>query len=186
MGQAVAAWTAAPRGRRNISVTLRLHHVTDEGMAWTSSRYTNGLFRTIGPSRRALSTSVTTASRSSWPEQFADGVQWPDPWLSLNPSFASGGSWRTWCSRGSCIRSASGSSNERRPLRSLVARRWSFIGTSARRSRWRAAAKATCSPPARAPASRWPTSSRLSMPCSETTRPAGLACQGSRPSWCIR
>ncbi|NMM24766.1 MAG: DEAD/DEAH box helicase [Phycicoccus sp.] len=25
-------------------------------------------------------------------KQFADGVQWPDPWLSLNPSFASGGS----------------------------------------------------------------------------------------------
>ncbi len=25
-------------------------------------------------------------------EQFAEGVQWPDPWLSLNPSFASGGS----------------------------------------------------------------------------------------------
>lgn len=25
-------------------------------------------------------------------QQFADGVQWPDPWLSLNPSFASGGS----------------------------------------------------------------------------------------------
>ena len=24
-------------------------------------------------------------------QQFADGVQWPDPWLSLNPSFASGG-----------------------------------------------------------------------------------------------
>ena len=24
-------------------------------------------------------------------EQFAEGVQWPDPWLSLNPSFASGG-----------------------------------------------------------------------------------------------
>ena len=24
--------------------------------------------------------------------EFADGVQWPDPWLSLNPSFASGGS----------------------------------------------------------------------------------------------
>src|SRR4051794_20799835 len=24
-------------------------------------------------------------------EQFADGVQWPDPWVSLNPSFASGG-----------------------------------------------------------------------------------------------
>jgi hypothetical protein len=24
--------------------------------------------------------------------QFAEGVQWPDPWLSLNPSFASGGS----------------------------------------------------------------------------------------------
>ena len=24
-------------------------------------------------------------------EQFAQGVQWPDPWLSLNPSFASGG-----------------------------------------------------------------------------------------------
>ncbi len=24
-------------------------------------------------------------------EQFATGVQWPDPWLSLNPSFASGG-----------------------------------------------------------------------------------------------
>lgn len=24
-------------------------------------------------------------------EQFEDGVQWPDPWLSLNPSFASGG-----------------------------------------------------------------------------------------------
>ncbi len=23
-------------------------------------------------------------------QQFADGVQWPDPWLSLNPSFASG------------------------------------------------------------------------------------------------
>lgn len=25
-------------------------------------------------------------------QQFAEGVQWPDPWLSLNPSFASGGS----------------------------------------------------------------------------------------------
>jgi ATP-dependent helicase YprA (DUF1998 family) len=25
-------------------------------------------------------------------EQFAEGVQWPDPWLSLNPSFATGGS----------------------------------------------------------------------------------------------
>ncbi len=25
-------------------------------------------------------------------KQFAEGVQWPDPWLSLNPSFASGGS----------------------------------------------------------------------------------------------
>lgn len=25
-------------------------------------------------------------------QQFADGVQWPDPWLSLNPSFATGGS----------------------------------------------------------------------------------------------
>ncbi len=25
-------------------------------------------------------------------QQFADGVQWPHPWLSLNPSFASGGS----------------------------------------------------------------------------------------------
>ncbi len=25
-------------------------------------------------------------------QQFADGVQWPDPWLSLNPSFQSGGS----------------------------------------------------------------------------------------------
>ncbi len=24
-------------------------------------------------------------------QQFAEGVQWPDPWLSLNPSFASGG-----------------------------------------------------------------------------------------------
>jgi superfamily II DNA/RNA helicase len=24
-------------------------------------------------------------------QQFADGVQWPDPWLSLNPSFAAGG-----------------------------------------------------------------------------------------------
>lgn len=24
-------------------------------------------------------------------EQFAEGVQWPDPWLSLNPSFATGG-----------------------------------------------------------------------------------------------
>src|SRR3954451_24049697 len=24
-------------------------------------------------------------------EQFAEGVQWPDPWVSLNPSFASGG-----------------------------------------------------------------------------------------------
>ncbi|MGY1825970.1 DEAD/DEAH box helicase [Blastococcus sp. SYSU DS0541] len=24
-------------------------------------------------------------------QQFADGVQWPDPWVSLNPSFASGG-----------------------------------------------------------------------------------------------
>lgn len=24
-------------------------------------------------------------------DQFAEGVQWPDPWLSLNPSFASGG-----------------------------------------------------------------------------------------------
>src|SRR3954471_14506655 len=25
-------------------------------------------------------------------EQFAEGVQWPDPWVSLNPSFATGGS----------------------------------------------------------------------------------------------
>src|SRR4051794_24401205 len=25
-------------------------------------------------------------------EQFARGVQWPDPWVSLNPAFASGGS----------------------------------------------------------------------------------------------
>ena len=25
-------------------------------------------------------------------QQFADGVQWPDPWLSLNPAFQSGGS----------------------------------------------------------------------------------------------
>ena len=24
-------------------------------------------------------------------QELADGVQWPDPWLSLNPSFASGG-----------------------------------------------------------------------------------------------
>jgi len=24
-------------------------------------------------------------------QQFAEGVQWPDPWVSLNPSFASGG-----------------------------------------------------------------------------------------------
>ena len=24
-------------------------------------------------------------------EQLDSGVQWPDPWLSLNPSFASGG-----------------------------------------------------------------------------------------------
>ncbi len=24
--------------------------------------------------------------------QLAEGAQWPDPWLSLNPSFASGGS----------------------------------------------------------------------------------------------
>jgi len=24
-------------------------------------------------------------------QQFAEGVQWPDPWLSLNPFFASGG-----------------------------------------------------------------------------------------------
>ena len=23
-------------------------------------------------------------------QQFAEGVQWPDPWVSLNPSFASG------------------------------------------------------------------------------------------------
>ena len=25
-------------------------------------------------------------------QQFAEGVQWPDPWVGLNPSFASGGS----------------------------------------------------------------------------------------------
>ena len=24
-------------------------------------------------------------------KQFDDGVQWPDPWVGLNPSFASGG-----------------------------------------------------------------------------------------------
>lgn len=33
-------------------------------------------------------------------EQFAEGVQWPDPWLSLNPSFASGGPVPDLCDQG--------------------------------------------------------------------------------------
>ncbi len=33
-------------------------------------------------------------------DQFAEGVQWPDPWLSLNPSFASGGAVPDLCDRG--------------------------------------------------------------------------------------
>ena len=37
------------------------------------------------------SRSGTAGSRRSSTQQFAEGVQWPDPWLSLNPSFASGG-----------------------------------------------------------------------------------------------
>ncbi len=58
-------------------------------------------------------------------EQFAEGVQWPDPWLSLNPSFASGGSVTDSSEAASCTRSASASSSARTTLSSSRARPWS-------------------------------------------------------------
>ena len=60
-------------------------------MEWTSSRSTSRSSPTTGRSPRGSSTVRDERIKDFVDEQFAEGVQWPDPWLSLNPSFASGG-----------------------------------------------------------------------------------------------
>jgi len=58
---------------------------------WTFSACGSALWRTTAPSRPGSSSRVIGGSprwsRRSW----RPGFQWPDPWLSLNPSFTSGG-----------------------------------------------------------------------------------------------
>jgi hypothetical protein len=46
-------------------------------------------------------------------ERMARGYQWPDPWLSLNPNFASGGTVTDLIAEGCFTRSARGSSGSR-------------------------------------------------------------------------
>ena len=43
-------------------------------------------------------------------ERMAEGYQWPDPWVSLNPNFAPAGRSRSWSRPGCCRPNASRSS----------------------------------------------------------------------------
>lgn len=43
-------------------------------------------------------------------ERLAEGHQWPDPWVSLNPNFASGGTAPQLVEGGCCMPTANGSS----------------------------------------------------------------------------
>ena len=72
-------------------------------------------------------------------ERMARGYQWPDPWLSLNPNFASGGTITDLVPKGCCTPSASGSSGSRTTTPARAGRS-GCTSISARPSRRRAPA----------------------------------------------
>ena len=75
-------------------------------------------------------------------ERMARGYQWPDPWLSLNPNFASGGTVTDLIAEGLLHPSARGSSGSRTATR--TARCSGCTSISVRPSKQRAPAAATC------------------------------------------
>ena len=101
--------------------------------------------------------------------------QWPDPWLSLNPFFADGGSVTDLVGERTAAPGVRADLPDRQDTRRRRLRRPAdpVLPAPAGGDRGRAAgASATCSPPAPARASRWPTSCRSWTGCCGPGRPA--------------
>jgi hypothetical protein len=76
-------------------------------------------------------------------EQFAAGVQWPDPWLSLNPSFATGGAVPELVAEGLLHPECGRISGARTTRATPAVTRLCCIAISVRRSRWPGPARVT-------------------------------------------
>ena len=101
--------------------------------------------------------------------------QWPDPWLSLNPFFADGGSVTDLVTEGLLHPECAQHLPDRQERHRDHLRRAAdpLLPAPAGRHRGRARRRpATCSPPAPAPASRWPTSCRSWTGCCAPARRA--------------
>ncbi len=85
-------------------------------------------------------------------EELARGEQWPEPWLSLNPMFASGGSIDELVGAGLLTRSAHGFSGPSATKATPAFAPSRCTGISAKRSKPQVAGRATCPPPG---ATRW-------------------------------
>lgn len=103
-------------------------------------------------------------------EREATGTHWPDPWLSLNPFFASGGRSRNASTKASSPRVASRSSASRNRSKTRVNANSSSTSTGAMRSRRLIPDPLTYGRSARVRVNHWPTSSPSSIGCCGNAR----------------